>query len=403
MLACSKAAETRNKQVTLTVTVTLTATNGTIGGVQDADASAAGIQLTGSVAQVNTALAAATFTATAAGAASVGIAVSDGSLNASGTYNLTAVTAPTLSTALGGVNNLDARSDIVLTASENVTAVAGKYITITNTGGIGFHGENTDNSFLTIDATDDRVTISGGKITIDLDVDLDLANNYTLSIQEGAFLGAVSGQDSVALAPVSFSTVAPMLSATPYDPDTNPVPEGFATGTTGTLAQTMDSTGSLVDSAYWLDLQDRSSLIANPTSINAAASDKNFVFVFADYDRVTPNGNSAGDDGIGTGDFYVRLYNFGLGDMIYIDTLGANTDQSSVREQHINFSGGGTFTPSGGVLSTWTGINFVAAGEALGGTIELSLASPNNNQAFDYSSLATVLGATNISTVFAVL
>jgi hypothetical protein len=60
------------------LSVTLTPTNGTLGNVVDADAATAGIQLTGTAASINTALANATFTPTAAGAASIGISLSDG-------------------------------------------------------------------------------------------------------------------------------------------------------------------------------------------------------------------------------------------------------------------------------------------------------------------------------------
>ena len=73
------------------VTVTLTPTNGAINNLTDADANTAGIQLTGAAADINTAIAGATFTATAAGAASIGISVSDGTAAAvTGTYSLTA-------------------------------------------------------------------------------------------------------------------------------------------------------------------------------------------------------------------------------------------------------------------------------------------------------------------------
>jgi len=61
-----------------TLTVTLTATNGIIGGLTDADPNTAGIQLTGTAVQINTALADALFTATAAGVASIGFSLSDG-------------------------------------------------------------------------------------------------------------------------------------------------------------------------------------------------------------------------------------------------------------------------------------------------------------------------------------
>ena len=83
-----------DRDVNHSLTVTLTATNGSLSGLIDADANTAGIQLTGTASAVNTALAAAKFTATAAGAASIGISVSDGVKSATSTYHLTAAPAP---------------------------------------------------------------------------------------------------------------------------------------------------------------------------------------------------------------------------------------------------------------------------------------------------------------------
>ncbi|MCL5796202.1 MAG: DUF4347 domain-containing protein [Gammaproteobacteria bacterium] len=84
-----------------TMTITLTATNGTIGGLTDADLEAEGIQLTGNAATINTVLAAATFTATAAGAASINVSVVDApseghgtSITTTGVYAITAAAAP---------------------------------------------------------------------------------------------------------------------------------------------------------------------------------------------------------------------------------------------------------------------------------------------------------------------
>ncbi len=76
----------------ITLSMTLTTSNGTVNGLTDADTHAEGIQLTGTAATLNTALAAATFTATAAGAASIGISASDGVVAqpVTATYNLTA-------------------------------------------------------------------------------------------------------------------------------------------------------------------------------------------------------------------------------------------------------------------------------------------------------------------------
>ncbi|MFZ2253220.1 MAG: hypothetical protein WAW13_03555, partial [Minisyncoccia bacterium] len=65
--------------------VTLVASNGTLGGLQDEDAGTAGVQLSGTAASINAALAEATFTATAAGAAAIAVTVSDGTTPVAGT------------------------------------------------------------------------------------------------------------------------------------------------------------------------------------------------------------------------------------------------------------------------------------------------------------------------------
>jgi hypothetical protein len=72
--------------------VTLIATNGNILGLTDAYPDTVGIQLVGSAAAINTAIAGATFTASAAGAASIAIGVSDGVINSAvtGIYSIRA-------------------------------------------------------------------------------------------------------------------------------------------------------------------------------------------------------------------------------------------------------------------------------------------------------------------------
>jgi VCBS repeat-containing protein len=89
------------------LTVTLSAIHGSINGLTDADANSAGIQLTGSAAQINAELQHATFTGTALGAASIGINVTDGGLlSSSASYNL-------LVSAAGGADvNGDGTPDI---------------------------------------------------------------------------------------------------------------------------------------------------------------------------------------------------------------------------------------------------------------------------------------------------
>ncbi|MBV5309134.1 S-layer family protein [Chromatium okenii] len=88
------------------LSVTLTTTNGSITGLIDADINTAGIQLTGSADSINNAIAAAKFTATQAGAASMGMTISDGIASAvTGTYSLLAVN-PITATLESAVNVL---------------------------------------------------------------------------------------------------------------------------------------------------------------------------------------------------------------------------------------------------------------------------------------------------------
>jgi hypothetical protein len=141
-------------------------------------------------------------------------ATDGGGLTATQKFDMDVLVAPTITSKVDSVKNLDVRSDIVLTASEKVTAVAGKYIRIVNDGGPGYEGENTVHSFL-IDVTDTtQVTIKDNKITINPKFDLDLANNYHIEIDDGAFKGVDSGVGSVGISDptaMDFSTVNPTI------------------------------------------------------------------------------------------------------------------------------------------------------------------------------------------------
>ena len=75
---------------TRTFSVTLTPTNGVIYGLTDTDANTTGIQLTGTKAEVEALIAKATFIASAAGSASIAIAVNDGANTTTSTYSMVA-------------------------------------------------------------------------------------------------------------------------------------------------------------------------------------------------------------------------------------------------------------------------------------------------------------------------
>jgi len=128
------------------------------------------------------------------------------------TFALSVVAAPTATSTADDISNLDVRSPIVLTFSENVTATAGNII-IRDLNGTdtGFRLEATDNT-QTIAANDtSQVTISGSTVTIDPTFDLDFGTNYRLELATGVFTGNTSGQGSVAIGgtDIAFTTVTP--------------------------------------------------------------------------------------------------------------------------------------------------------------------------------------------------
>jgi hypothetical protein len=301
-------------------------------------------------------------------------------------------TAPTLATqALDNVSNFDVHSKLAINFSEAVTGVAGKTITIVNDAGVGIHGENVTNT-LTIDAGDtNKVAIVGNKVILNPAYDLDFGNNYHIEIEAGAFIGQGSGQGNAAITDntvLNFSTVTP-----------------DATTTAGNLSQKFDDTGALVNSYRYIDLEDRSSPIAAPAQLNAGGND--YAYVATDYSSYVPPASGPGDTGIATDDFFVRLYNFGLGDLLYVDTHGNNTDVSMTRANLTTFTGSGTDTLSG-AGTRWKGISFTGitspestdtTGGGLGGNIRLSLEpsadTPSDSTvAVTYATLPTLLGTT---------
>ena len=135
-------------------------------------------------------------------------------LSVSSSFNFGVLTAPVITTALSNLGDkmLDVRSDIVLQINQAVSAVTGKTITFTDNETEGYQGETNKNSF-TIDVTSDLVTIDNDKgliiINVDENFDLDLSSEYTMSIDDGAFVSTASGLASAAVADVTFDTVTP--------------------------------------------------------------------------------------------------------------------------------------------------------------------------------------------------
>jgi len=263
--------------------------------------------------------------------------------------------------ALDNVTNLEVGSNIVLNFSTSVTAVSGKYIHIVNDGGTGFHGEATVNT-LNIAVTDtSQVTISsGGKVTLNPAADLDLANNYHITIDAGAFT-STSGSTLAAYdgtTTLNFSTVTP----------------GATSLTNAVISQVMGADGTLASGHFWLDIEG----IGSPSAAAGTALDlsaKNYALVAKDYDA-TGASTSLGYDGVKTADFYVAANNFGAGDLLYIDNQGGAANNL-------------TLTNIINMGAPPTTVQF--AGASLGGLVDISLAG--SSATFDtVAQMKTLLG-----------
>ena len=247
-------------------------------------------------------------TVTATGSQSVTVTATDtaGLHVASNVFTINEVVAPTLSSHVDGVLNLDVTSGIVLTASENVSAVAGKYIHLVNDGGTGFHGESIINSqdFLVTDSA--HVIISGNTITLNPASNLDFNNNYHIEVDAGAFVGAGSGQASVAVTDVTamnFGTV-------------NPTALGTGTGVAAASLAMNAGVDTTVAGHSWLDAEGSGN--PNGAAVAVDFGSANLAIVANDLAPST-------DPGIATNDFHVAINNFGVGDLIYFDNHGDNT------------------------------------------------------------------------------
>ena len=286
---------------------------------------------------INTSTGVISGTPTATGTVDIVITASDGALiSASHTVTVTVVTAPSITSTLDGVTNLDPRSKLVLSVTEDVTWAQGTHtITITNEanggGKDGFRTETTANTqtiTVTADANGAVTSITGGavtidnvnnKIVIDPTLDLDISNNYSLSVSTGAFLGVDTGQATVAFTPASFSTVTP----------------GLLSGGEAAAAQSQimnTSTGAVESSLRWLD-------VTNPADDDPStgtyqtfdAGTIDLAFLVKDMDSLTTD--------ITVTDTYIQFNNFGANDLIYIDNQLNQADAQQFVLQNV-FSGG---------------------------------------------------------------
>ena len=264
-----------------------------------------------------------TGTATAAaGDTTIHVKATDGAdstLSVTHDYVLHLVDAPTLSTTLGGTLDLDVRSALVFSVSEDVnwTASGTYHFTVTNLANSGtktgyqpsssIPTENTANTqdiIVTVDGSGNVTSSVGGtvtidhtnhKIVIDPQNDLDISNNYSLSITAGAFTGTGSHLASSAPAPVTFSTVS--------------------VGTTLASSHQMNATTGQLDVGNdWLK-GNQSDPNSSPIGIDVS-SGKVTVVVGVANNNQTHNAN-------------ISLIGFGGADLIYLDNMGNNTITSA--------------------------------------------------------------------------
>ena len=255
---------------------------------------------------------------------------------------------PTFTSAVDNVTNFDVTSAIVLQASEPVTAVAGKMIRLMNDGGAGFNGESAD-SDQSINVGSAAVTIQGNLIIIRPPFHLDLANDYHLEVDAGAFVGASGLTNAAVTDPtaLNFSTVTPGTA-------------GSAGTGAAVASQAMDTaTGNLVASFSWLDIQATGSSLLPAVAVDVGAA--NVALVFKDYD---PLGGDASSDGVGAPDFRVRANDFGAGDLVYVD------NQNPTSQNRLDATGVFPGDPVGGV----TTLSYATGTGGLGGLLEIDLA-----------------------------
>ena len=279
-------------------------------------------------------------------------ATDGGGLTAQRDITINVAAPPTLMSLVDDTNNLDVRSDLVMTASEAVslTGVEGTYdITIRDLGGLnagalGYREENNDNTQTIriainsdgeidevrtligdpsnpsytenhLSAIEEVLTIDGDEITINPFFDLDLSSRYQIDVDAGLFVGDASGQGSAVFdgtTASNFSTVNP---------------ENANDVASAEQAQWFQN-GSLVDSHRWISVDNvGDSTGGNPTPVGSLDGG-DYILVFKDWDA-SQGPEIGGDfanfeDGVETSNLFPIVADFGAGDLVYIDDQNNN-------------------------------------------------------------------------------
>jgi hypothetical protein len=265
---------------------------------------------------------------------------------------------PILSTTLGGVTDLDVTSNLVFTSSVAVNVGTGK-IHITDLGGTGYHGDVNNNSVdidMATAISSGLVTLDASrtKITINPKWDLDLSSNYSISIDAGAFVDPTNGHLSQAVAALNFSTVAPGTRVA-----------GHAVALDASVSHTMDSTGSLVVSTAWLDVEGLGNITGVVTQLGDLSTGS-YTLVAKNYATRPGGPNGDQSDGIRLADTNVGVTNFGANDYIYFDSQVNDISMQAFDSAAVGMVQGDTFGGAAGQnamdMATASGLSPQAAG-----------------------------------------
>jgi len=269
---------------------------------------------------------------------------------------------------------------LVLTASESVIVGSGNIRIINDansTDKAGLYGEAVTNSF-TISVNDSsRVSINGNTITVNLDRDLDFANNYHIEVDAGAFVGLTSQLGNAAIGDatgIEFSTVTPGTDKT--------------LDTTQGLSVMMHSDGTLANSQVWKDIE---GWPAGKTGSQATLDMTKGAIALVTADLlIDPSVFVEGDAAtkVETGNFNLALQDFGNDDLIYMDDLGRNNENGSQTTELV-------FSIQATTDGANTNFNFDPAANKDGGNIDITAQTFTSLQEWQ-----TLLNTTNTPFIY---
>ncbi|MGY0197531.1 Ig-like domain-containing protein [Leptothrix sp. BB-4] len=215
---------------------------------------------------------------------------------------------------LDNATGVDVTSSIVLDfGTADLRAVAGLKIRLVDDGGNASDGQAYGLEATThtqvFDVAGSNVSLSGGRVTVTPTKHLDLASRYHIELDDGAFVDRSSGLASTGWSDASvlnFETVRPAATAS------------------AAASWRMGDDGTRHASHAWIDLSGQGDSWSNRV-VTIQADGGARAYVCADQAR-EPAWSALGFDGIGTGNFNVRISQFGADDLLYIDDQGHGED-----------------------------------------------------------------------------